>query len=111
MHSNRPAADAEVLFKLLPTMTGGRQTPAGTGYRPLYKLRDDYLTSVEHIFIDREAVKPGEEIVAHVWFITPEAYPHSLWVGRRIAVCEGSRVIGEACIRAVFNPLLQLGGA
>lgn len=103
----RQAADAEVELNLLSTAKGGRQAAAANGYRPQYKVKDDYQTSAEHFFIDRESINPGEAAIAHVWFLTPEAYPHSLWVGRRIAVSEGSHVIGEATIKTIFNPLLQ----
>ncbi len=43
--------------------------------------------------------------------VTPEAYPHTLWIGRVLDVAEGSRVIGQSEIMRVLNPLLVVNGS
>ena len=42
-----------------------------------------------------------------ITFITPEAYPHTLWVGKTMDICEGERIVGTATVEKVLNPVLQ----
>lgn len=42
-----------------------------------------------------------------ITFLSPEAYPHSLWIGKKIGIQEGARVVGYATITKIFNPLLR----
>ncbi|MET3118772.1 translation elongation factor EF-Tu-like GTPase [Undibacterium sp. GrIS 1.8] len=102
---NRPA-DAEVVFRLLATKSGGKDRPIMSGYRPAYAIRENYWTSTNHAFLDVSELDPGNSARAHIWFLTPEVYPNSLWIGREIPVAEGNRVIGNAVVVAIFNPLL-----
>jgi translation elongation factor EF-Tu-like GTPase len=106
---NRPP-DAIVLFRLMATDNGGKERSVISGYRPNYAIRPDYLTSVNHEFIDVTAVAPGSEGHANVWFITPEAYPRTLWPGREIQISEGAKVVGSAIIISVLNPILASEG-
>ena len=98
--------DALVDFELFPR---GRATPVSSGYRPHYQVRPDYLTSVSHFFIEVESVAPGESAEAFVKFLTPEAYPGSLREGQKIEVSEGSRAVGKALIKRIYNTLLMAG--
>jgi translation elongation factor EF-Tu-like GTPase len=100
------APDAEVLFALTALTHEGRQRCVTDGYRPQYSVRPDYMTSVEHRFIDASDVSTGQKEKAKVWFITPDVYPGTLWVGREIRVTEGNQEIGNATVLQVFNPLL-----
>ena len=45
-----------------------------------------------------------------ITFLSPEAYPHCLWIGKKINIQEGARVVGYATITKIFNPLLCLEG-
>jgi translation elongation factor EF-Tu-like GTPase len=101
------APDVEAEITLLPTAEGGRQGPAFSGYRPHHKVRDDYLTTGLHRYIGCDEVLPGQTVRGTIAFITPEAYPHCLWVGRVIDIQEGSRVIGRARITRIMNALLE----
>jgi elongation factor Tu len=101
---NRPA-DAEVMFHLLATELGGKDRPIMSGYRPAYAIKEDYWTSTNHEFLDAPELEPGTAGRAQVWFLSPEVYPKSLWIGREIPVAEGSRVVGKAIVVAIFNPL------
>jgi elongation factor Tu len=94
------------MLELTASSLGGRLQYVVSGYRPQYVVRPDYHTSVAHHFIGVDRVSPGERAKAEVWFVTPDAYPHSLWEGRRIEIAEGARPVGVATILRVLNPLL-----
>ena len=88
-----------------------REKPVRSGYRPVYDIRPDYWTSTLHEFVDTDEVATGAEAPAHVWFITPEVYPHTLWVGRVLTVAEGERPVGTATILEILNPILKRNDA
>lgn len=100
------APDCEAIVTLLSTEAGGRSRPAFTGYRPNHPILPDYITSGTHEYLDADSISPGQSGRARIWFLTPDVYPHSLWVGRVINVQEGGRVVGRAEITAVLNPVL-----
>jgi hypothetical protein len=102
-----PGPDAEVTFELtaFSAVDGGPRYVL-FGYRPQYVVKPDYQTSVAHQFLGVDRVWTGERVKAEVWFISPEAYPHSLWEGRRIEIAEGARRVGVATVLKVLNPLL-----
>jgi len=99
-----------VIFELTSRTFEGSIKHVLSGYRPVYDVQPDYWTSVHHEFMDSKGVATGESARAEVWFISPEAYPHSLWVGRSLIVAEGSRHVGIATVSKVFNPLLLQNG-
>jgi hypothetical protein len=69
-------------------------------------VKDDYLTTGVHHYYDREKVELGESVFGTITFITPEAYPECLWVGKRISIQEASHIVGYAEITKVFNGTL-----
>lgn len=97
--------DVEAEISLLAD--GGRQTPAHSGYRPSHKVRDDYLTTGVHHYIGCDEVLPGQTVRGTITFLTPEVYPHCLWVGRVIDLQEGGRVVGRAQITKIMNAILE----
>jgi translation elongation factor EF-Tu-like GTPase len=99
--------DVEAEITLLSTADGGRKTPAVSGYRPGHKVREDYITSGTHHYVGRDELSPGETTPGLIAFITPEAYPGCLWVGKVIDIQEGSRVIGFARITKILNSTLR----
>ena len=99
-------ADARVRFTLAAVEPGGQVRRVLDGCRPQYRIRSDYLTSALHRFIGATEVISGDSIEAELWLLTPEHYPGTLRVGRRIEVSEGSRVVGQASVLEVFNPVL-----
>lgn len=100
--------DIEGGFYIFPTkLFSGRRSPAFSGYRPNHKVHDNYLTSALHEYIGVSQVDPGETAYAKVWFITPEVYPHCLWIGREIDVQEGARVIGKLTVTKILNKVLE----
>ena len=98
--------DAEVLFELTSRTFSGEMKRVLSGYRPTYDILPGYWTSVHHEFVDVEGVATGEKARAEVWFLTPEVYAHSLWVGRILTVAEGSRHVGVATVSKIFNQVL-----
>ena len=94
--------DVEVVFEF----NGARTTPAADGYRPAHLITDSYLTTGIHHYYHMDAVPPNGSAKGTITFLTPEAYPHCLWLGKKINIQEGSRVVGYATITRIFNPLL-----
>lgn len=99
--NNRPP-DVEVLFEF----NGTRKNPEYNGYRPVHLVTDTYLTSGVHHYYNVESVPPNGTAEGTITFLTPEAYPHCLWVGKRINIQEGAHIVGYATITRIFNPLL-----
>ena len=100
---NEMRPDVEVIFEFNYV----RHTPVSSGYRPAHLINDDYLTSGVHHYYSDKLVYPGESSVGTISFITPEAYPHCLWIGKKIRIQEGAKVVGYATITQIFNMLLQ----
>ena len=99
-------SDVEATIKALSIEEGGRQNEFVNGYRPAHLVKNDYLTTGVHEYYDTYKIKLGEYGLGTITFITPEAYPHCLWIGKVIKVQEGSRIVGDAKIRKIFNKLL-----
>ena len=95
--------DAEVTFRF----NGIRRGSVADGYRPSHRIRDDYLTTGVHHYYDVSEVAPNGTARGTITFITPDAYPHTLWVGKTIDICEGERVVGTATVEKVLNPILN----
>ena len=64
-------ADIEVIIK------NNRPSKSNicSGYRPAFKVKDDYVTTGIIKFINCDVLSYGEQSVAEFWFITPELYP------------------------------------
>ena len=96
--------DVEVLFEF----NGTRRTPARNGYRPVHQVMDGYLTTGIHQYYDVQEVPPNGTVRGTITFLTPDAYPNCLWIGKKINIQEGERVVGYATILVIFNPILRL---
>lgn len=53
-----------------------------------------------------DSVPPNGIAKGTITFLSPEAYPHCLWIGKKINIQEGARIVGNATINKIFNPLL-----
>src|SRR5690242_14723577 len=102
--------DVEATIRLLSTAEGGRKTPVVPGYRPNHLVREDYLTTGIHDYLDADSVQPGATATATITFVTPEVYPASLWIGKVINVQEGGHIVGYATITKIFNEVLRAAG-
>ncbi|MBQ7291018.1 MAG: hypothetical protein IJW76_04740 [Clostridia bacterium] len=94
--------DVEVLFEF----NGVRTHPAANGYRPHHLVAENHLTTGIHHYYDVQAVPPDGTAKGTITFISPESYPNSLWVGKKINIQEGERIVGYATILKVLNPVL-----
>ena len=101
--------DALVEVTLLKTEQGGRESPIFCGYRGCHLIKEDYLTSSSMKFINDEMISPSDTRLALVQYITPEVYPASLWVGKKMNLQEGSKVIGYTVVKEVYNNTLIKG--
>ena len=109
MSSHREAdVEAEVYF--IPTIEGGRTGLAYSGYRPIHRVLPEYLTSGHHEYLNCESVAPGQTALANIWFLTPEQYPNSMWVGRKIDIQEGNKIVCFATVTKIFNTELEKNG-
>lgn len=94
--------DVEVLFEF----NGTRKHPAADGYRPHHLVTDDYLTTGVHHYYDVHTVEPNGTAKGTITFISPESYPHCLWIGKQIRLQEGAHIIGYATVLKIFNSVL-----
>ena len=95
--------DVEVEFRF----NGTRINPVVSGYRPDHLIKEGYLTSGVHKYFKEDIVMPDETVCGTITFMSPEAYPHCLWVGKEINIQEGARIVGCAVVKQIFNPLLN----
>lgn len=95
--------DVEVLFKF----NGTRMHPVHDGYRPAHLVKNDYMTTGVHHYYDVTDVPPDGTAKGTITFLSPEAYPACLWVGKKINIQEGEKVVGYATITRVLNPILD----
>ena len=95
--------DVEVVFEF----NGTRKTSASDGYRPAHLVTDDYLTTGVHHYYDVASVPPTGSAKGTITFLSPEAYPHCLWLGKKIRIQEGGRIVGYATVTNIYNPLLR----
>ena len=94
--------DVEVIFEFNST----RRNPANDGYRPAHLVTDNYLTTGIHHYYGVESVPPNGTAKGTITFLTAEAYPHCLWIGKKIRIQEGAHIVGYATITRIYNPVL-----
>lgn len=94
--------DVEALFQFI----GSRKNNVYQGYRPAHMVKEGYLTTGVHSYYNLD--NDLDELKGTITFITPEAYPACLWIGKKIEMYEGSKLIGYATIIQIFNPILEM---
>ncbi len=95
--------DVEVLFELNNTRTG----PAYDGYRPAHMITDGCLTTGVHHYYNTNTLFPNKCAYGTITFIDPEAYPKTLWIGKKITIQEGEHIVGYATILKIYNKTLS----
>ena len=100
-----PDIIAEV--ELLSSENGGRKGYALSGYRPAHKVSGDLLTTGHHKYIGKEKLFPGESCTTEIHFLSPEHYPNTLWLGKKIQFQEGDRIVGYATVKEIINETLR----
>ena len=96
--------DVEVIFRF----NGMRKKPANDGYRPAHLVADNYLTTGIHHYYGVESIPPNGTGMGTITFLSPELYPHCLWIGKIISIQEGARIVGYATIIQIYNKSLCL---
>lgn len=97
------APDIEAIFEF----NGTRKHPAHDGYRPAHLVNDTYLTTGVHHYYDSPEVPSNGRAKGTITFLSPEAYPACLWIGKKINIQEGERIVGYAIVTKIFNPILR----
>ena len=75
---------------------------------PAHLVTDTYLTTGIHHYYGVESVAPNGTAKGTITFLSPESYPHCLWIGKKIRMQEGGRIVGYATVTRIYNPLLRL---
>lgn len=96
--------DVEAIFEF----NGTRKNFAKDGYRPAHLVMDNYLTTGIHHYYGVESVPPNGTAKGTITFLSPELYPYCLWIGKKITIQEGARIVGYATITNIYNRLLCL---
>ena len=93
--------DVEVVFDF--GEGGGKNTYEG--YRPAHLICEKCLSTGIHSYYNLNDCS-DKELKGTITFISPEDYPSSLWIGKRIPMYEGKKLVGYATISNIFNPIL-----
>ena len=93
--------DVEAVFEFV----GYRKENIYEGYRPSHLICENYLTTGMHCYCNLQDIS-SEELKGTITFISPESYPHSLWIGKKLEMYEGSNIVGYATITDILNPIL-----
>ena len=97
----------DILAEFTLLAQGGRKGPTYSGYRPEHAIKQDYLTTGTHKYLDKDSVMPGESAQTEIIFVTPAQYPHCLWIGKELCVQEGNLVVGAAVVLKIYNQILE----
>jgi len=95
--------DVEAVFEF----NGTKTKPIISGYQPAHLITENYLTTGVHHYYKAGWISPTSTVKGTITFISPEAYPHCLWIGKKIQIREGQHIVGHATIVKIFNSLLH----
>src|SRR5580704_6579818 len=97
-----PAAHIEAEITFVGTEDGGRRSPAFSGYRGQFYYAGEDWDAVQ-TYPGVERVDPGDTVVAHVTFISPQYHRGRVHPGMAFEVREGRRVIGRGVVTRVYD--------
>ncbi len=86
---------------------GFRKDNIYEGYRPSHLICNDCLTTGIHNYFNLQE-RFSEKLEGTITFISPEDYLHCLWIGKKIAMYEGSSIVGYATIIDILNPIMNI---
>ena len=86
--------------------SAGKPYPFSGRYRPAFQIDGESVSSGGIRPIGRDDLRFGESAERYIRFLTPEAGPHSLWIGKKLPFMEEKSVTDEAVIEEIRNPLL-----
>ena len=106
-------ADFRAKVYLVTPESGGRKTPARTGYRPQVWFEkeglDNTCTSGSWQKMNKENLEPGESAEIEIALLNRELNRHKLSVGLTFKLTEGVTLIGKGEILEIFNESLRAG--
>lgn len=79
-----------------------------SGYRPAFKVKDDYLTTGIIRLIGIDELSYNGVAKAEIWFLSPEFYPNCLKIGQVIQFQEGKIIHGFVTITKINNKNLEI---
>lgn len=100
-----PKTEADIVARI--TNARPSKTCFISGYRPAFRIKDDYLTTGIIRLINQDELAYGDSATAEIWFITPEYYPHCIEQGQRIVFQEGATIHGYITVTQINNKLLE----
>ncbi len=92
---------------VLVTNTRYSQNPFGKNYRGCCAIKEDLLSTVCFQTVDGNDMLYEHPHCCYVNFLTPNVYPHTLWVGRKIELYEGKYHVGTMVVEEIKNPILD----
>tara|TARA_R110001606_G_scaffold387773_1_gene552708 strand:- start:488 stop:808 length:321 start_codon:yes stop_codon:yes gene_type:complete len=102
----KPQFIAKLKYKTAET--GGRKTPANSGYRPQIQFGfTDKQTSGSQKFLDKEKVNPGETVTAEISVLTPQLFENKLDVGMNFQFLEDFTIIGFGSVLDILDKTLE----
>ncbi len=96
------ARDVEVEMTFLPAESGGRHTPAFSGYRPQFYY-DGHDWDAVQTYPDVEQVNPGDTVRAFLTFLSPQVHVGKISVGTIFLVREGHITVGYGRVLQVLE--------
>lgn len=79
----------------------------GKNYRGCCAIQESYLTSLYFQTLDEEDILYEQPHRCYVNFSTPNVYPYTLWIGRKIELYEGKYHVGTMLVEEIKNPILD----
>lgn len=89
------------------TNTRHSKNPFGKNYRCCCSIQEDYLTSLCFQTLDGKDMLYEQPHRCFVNFLTPNVYPYTLWIGRKIELYEGRFHVGTMVVEEIKNPILD----
>jgi translation elongation factor EF-Tu-like GTPase len=94
--------DVEVEITFLTTEEGGRKGPAFSNYRPQFYY-DGHDWDAVHTYPSVEAVYPGQTVIAHLCFLSPQYHVGKLYPGKEFLLREGQRIVGHGKVTKILD--------
>jgi len=89
------------------TNTRHSKNPFSKNYRGCCAIQEDYSTSLCFQALDGNDMIYEQPHSCYVNFLTPNVYPYTLWVGRKIELFEGKYHVGTMVVEEIKNPILD----
>lgn len=95
-----PHAEVEIAF--LRPEEGGRRTPCGGSYRPVFYY-DGQQWIAFYAFSTDGWIRPGETVSALVHFLSPDAHVGRLYPGKEFELRDGAHVVARGHVTRVLG--------